>query len=358
MNNSTILVTGGAGFIGSNICVFLKKRFPRAHLIALDSLKRRGSELNLPRLAEHGIPFVHADIRNPEDLVLARHIDLVIECSAEPSVLAGTGDNPSYLINTNLAGTVNCLELCRKHRADLLFLSTSRVYPFEALNRIRYRRGADRFQWCAGKGETGWSKQGISESFTTDGPKSLYGATKLCAEHLIREYADQYGIRALINRCGVVAGPWQFGKTDQGIFSYWFLNHYFKRPLNYIGFGGSGLQVRDFLHIDDLCELIAIQLQRRLRTALPVYSVGGGMAQSLSLREATHWCQRISGNRVAIGRETKTRYGDVALFITDARRAQKEFSWRPRKTAETLFSDLLEWTRNNERALERSLQRT
>src|SRR4051794_27377473 len=106
-----ILVTGGAGFVGSNLALWFKSRYPDVHVTALDNLRRRGSELNLPRLRASGVEFVHGDVRNPEDLRFAeRPIDLILECSAEPSVLAGYGDAPDYVIATNLVGTVNCLE--------------------------------------------------------------------------------------------------------------------------------------------------------------------------------------------------------------------------------------------------------
>src|SRR5690606_37641735 len=88
----------------------------------------------------------------------------------------------------------------------------------------------------------------------------LYGATKLSAEHMIEEFADSFGLAAVINRCGVIAGPWQMGKVDQGVFSWWLLSHLFGRDLAYIGHGGTGKQVRDLLHIDDLVDLVSLQL--------------------------------------------------------------------------------------------------
>ena len=129
-----LLITGGAGFVGSNLALDFKKNNPETHIIALDNLKRRGSELNLPRLKEDGIEFIHGDIRNKEDLEGTGKADLIIECSAEPSVMAGYNSSPEYLINTNLLGTVNCLEYARKCDADVVFLSTSRVYPVRTIN--------------------------------------------------------------------------------------------------------------------------------------------------------------------------------------------------------------------------------
>ncbi|MGE5197631.1 MAG: NAD-dependent epimerase/dehydratase family protein, partial [Deltaproteobacteria bacterium] len=123
MKYRSLLITGGAGFIGSNLAVSFKRKYPGIKVIALDNLKRRGSEMNIPRLKGEGVCFIHGDIRAPEDLILSSGFDLLIECSAEPSVLAGFADNPAYIINTNLNGTVNCLEAARKNKADIIFLS-------------------------------------------------------------------------------------------------------------------------------------------------------------------------------------------------------------------------------------------
>ena len=129
-----ILITGGAGFVGSNLAIKLKERHPLFEIIAFDNLKRRGSELNLPRFNEKNIEFIHGDVRNPEDFEEINGFDLLIECSAEPSVLAGINSSPKYLFNTNLIGTINCLEEVRKNKAKIIFLSTSRIYPIEKIN--------------------------------------------------------------------------------------------------------------------------------------------------------------------------------------------------------------------------------
>src|SRR5690349_19143449 len=112
-----ILITGGAGFVGSSLAIALKTNYPDYQVYALDNLKRRGSELNIPRLKKAGVEFVHGDIRNKEDFDSIPAVDTVIEASAEPSVLAGLDGTPDYLINTNLVGTVNCLNYALKHKA-------------------------------------------------------------------------------------------------------------------------------------------------------------------------------------------------------------------------------------------------
>src|SRR5690242_597511 len=284
-----VLVTGGAGFAGSNLALAFKRQHPDARVIALDNLKRRGSETNLPRLREHGVEFIHGDIRNPEDLHLDQYeIDLILECSAEPSVLAGYGEAPHYL------------ELARRAGADLIFLSTSRVYPISSLNSLRTEETATRFVLAADQTIPGASERGISARFPLEGIRSLYGATKLCSELLIQEYGAMYGLRYIINRCGVLTGPWQMGKVDQGVFALWVAMHYFQRELSYIGWGGEGKQVRDLLDIADLADLIEIELANMDQLNGRTFNVGGGTAISLSLRETTQLCQEITGHKVTI----------------------------------------------------------
>jgi len=355
MKYKTILVTGGAGFVGSNLAIYFKRKYPKARLITLDNLKRRGSEMNLSRLKANGVEFMHADIRCPEDLVLEKKIDLLIECSAEPSVLSGLKDNPGYIIHTNLTGTVNCLELARKHKADVIFLSTSRVYPYGALNEIKSKELDYRLEWQDGQHVHGWSKKGVDVGFTTEGAKTFYGATKLASELLLEEYITNYGIKAVTNRCGVIAGPWQFGKVDQGVFTFWMLSHYFKKELNYIGFGAKGKQVRDLLHIRDLFALIDLEVSQLARINGRIYNVGGGREVSLSLLETTQLCQEICGNRIKVGKDTKNRPGDIAIYLTDNRKAVQELGWSPKKSAPEIMGDIYAWIRKNEKQVKQSL---
>lgn len=350
MNYATLLVTGGAGFVGSNLAASFKQLWPRADVIVLDNLKRRGSEYNIPRLKDLGVRFVHGDIRNPEDLKFDKKIDLLLECSAEPSVLAGFGGSPEYLINTNLVGTINCLEMARINKADVVFLSTSRVYPYDPINAIAVREEETRLEW-AGEGPAGWSREGVDVDFDLNGPRSMYGATKLCSEFVLREYEAMYGLRAIVDRCGVIAGPWQFGKVDQGVFSLWMQAHYFQRKLAYIGFGGKGRQVRDLLHIDDLFDLLTLQLGNMTKAAGKVYNVGGGRFSNLSLCETTRICEEITGNKIEIAADPNNRPADLGIYIGDNKRVRQDFGWTPRRTAKNILEDLFEWIRREEKAL-------
>lgn len=342
-----VLITGGAGFVGSNLAVMLKKDLPTTEVICLDNLKRRGSELALRRLKAAGVEFVHGDIRNREDLEVPR-IDLLIECAAEPSVLAGINSSPDYLVNTNMVGTLNCLELARKDDADVVFLSTSRVYPMAHINNLQYEEEETRFQLKPGQLLSGSSEHGIAEQFPLDKPRSLYGATKLMSEIIIGEYIDTYQLRAIINRCGVITGPWQMGKVDQGVFVLWVAKHYFKKELSYIGYGGTGKQVRDFIHIHDLYRAIKHQMDNFSEYSGEVYNVGGGLENSVSLQELTKLCQEITGNKIKIQPVIDERPADLISFVTDSRKFKERsgLTWEkgPRETVKDIFN----WIKENE----------
>lgn len=347
MKYQNILITGGAGFVGSNLALKLQNDYPDVSITVLDNLKRRGSELSLKRLKAANIEFVHGDIRNREDLVFQK-VDLLIECSAEPSVMAGIGSSPDYLMNTNLVGTLNCLELARNHSAASLFLSTSRVYPISYINNLKYSESDSRFEILDNQTMVGASAKGIAENFPLDKPRSLYGTTKLASELFVAEYIDTYDMKAIINRCGVITGPWQMGKIDQGVFVLWVARHYFKQPLSYIGYGGEGKQVRDFIHIDDLYRAIKLQLENFDDYNAGTYNIGGGLNNSVSLQELTSLCEQVTGNKVDIASVKENRPADLRFFITDSSMflERSGLSWQ--KDALATVQDIYEWIRDNE----------
>jgi CDP-paratose 2-epimerase len=350
-----ILITGGAGFVGSNLAVSLRSRHPDWEIVALDNLHRKGSELNLPRLEAAGVGFVRGDVREPGDLEGLGHVDALLECSAEPSVMSAVDGDTSFIYHTNLTGAYNCLELARRSDAYVVFLSTSRVYPVAALNELAYEEAETRFELSSRQSLAGASEAGISEEFPTTGARTLYGTTKLAAELLIEEYRAMFGLRAVVDRCGVVAGPWQMGKVDQGVFTHWMLGHHFQVPLSYIGFGGHGKQVRDLLHVDDLVDLVEDQLVERDRWEGARFNVGGGREISLSLLETTAACQAITGNEVPIDSVLQTRPGDVRVYLSDCGALFDHSDWRPRRGAEQTLRDIHEWIRSDEERIATAL---
>lgn len=348
----TILVTGGAGFVGSTICLNLKEKYPDYKIIAFDNLKRRGSELNLVDFHKHGIIFVHGDIRNIEDIAAVGGFDVLIEASAEPSVMAGLNSNPTYVINNNLYGSINCFNACLRYNANLIFLSTSRVYPIDIIEKAIFTEHATRFAFSDLQSFKGISSKGISELLSLHGARSFYGTTKLSSELFIQEYSEFYGLKAATVRFGVIAGPRQMGKTDQGVVTLWLAKHYWKQSLKYIGYGGSGKQVRDILHVDDLVNLVDLQIHNIDKFTGRIFNAGGGLQNSASLQEMTKICQDITGNTIPIESEEENRPADLRIFITDNSAITEATGWKPEKSVSVVFEDIYRWIKQNEKQLE------
>ena len=344
---TTILITGGAGFVGSNLAIGFTEHFSDARVIALDNLHRRGSEMNLERLRSHGVVFAHGDVRVREDLEAVGSFDWLIECSAEPSVHAGYANSPSYLVNSNLVGMLNCLEVVRRHHAAMAFLSTSRVYPVPSLRNLKMSETESRFELSDEQPIPGASSQGISEDFPLSGYRTLYGATKLCAEIMLQEYIAAYDLRGVINRCGTIAGAWQMGKVDQGFVALWVAAHVYRFGLSYVGFGGSGKQVRDVLHVDDLLRLLVRQVEPIGECNGEIYNVGGGRDCSVSLLELTAACRELTGRTVPITAEPDTHPTDIPIYLCDAAQIHRASRWKPERGIGDILRDIYDWVLNN-----------
>ena len=351
-----IVITGGAGFVGSTLCLQLKSKYPTYEIIAFDNLKRRGSELNFADFQKQGVLFIHGDIRNNEDVQAIGSFDVLIEASAEPSVTAGLDSDPTYVINNNLYGSINCFNACIKNKAKLIFLSTSRVYPIETIEKANFIEQESRFAFDENQSSEGISPKGISEKLSLNGARSFYGTTKLASELFIQEYGAFYGLQAAVTRFGVIAGPRQMGKTDQGVVTLWMAKHFWKQSLKYIGYGGTGKQVRDILHVDDLVDLVDLQIHQIEKFNGKIYNVGGGIENSASLQEMTKICEKITGNSIKIDGVAETRTADLRIYITDNSRIENEIGWKPKKSVETIFQDIYDWIKKNENQLESILK--
>ncbi len=351
-----VLITGGAGFVGSALARLWRESEPGAEIVAFDNLMRRGSELNVTAFQREGIAFIHGDVRCPEDLeAIPGTFDVVIDAAAEPSVTAGLEGSPFRVLQTNLAGTLHTLEFARRRGGAFVFLSTSRVYSLDALRGIRTEEQPSRLAIAARQDLPGVGPAGISEQFPTRSARSFYGASKLAAELVVQEYAHSYGLRAVIDRCGVLAGPGQFGKSDQGVYTYWVLSHHFGKPLRYTGFGGTGKQVRDLLHPRDLYALLRKQLDALRPGPVEPLNVGGGPAISVSLRELTELCREVVGREVPISGVPDSSSVDVPIYVSDCAVASARHSWRPETDARAIVREIHEWIRRNEAELRERL---
>lgn len=344
-----VLITGACGFVGSTLAGGLKEGWPDWEIVGLDNLVRAGSEMNRPVLRRQGIKLVHGDIRIPSDLETLPRCEWILDAAANPSVLAGVDGKTSsrQLIEHNLVGTINMLELAKCWRSGLIMLSTSRVYSLRELAAIPVEVKGDKFVPSVANGKIpGFGEQGVTESFSTEPPLSLYGTSKRASEILALEYAAAFDLPVFINRCGVLAGAGQFGKIDQGIFAFWIHSYRAKRPLKYIGFGGEGHQVRDCLHARDLLPLIRQQMQNPQRQVPQVLNVSGGVTHGASLKQLSDWCAKRFG-AIAISAEKAARPFDVPWLVLDSRQAARVWGWKPQTPLETIWSEIADHAERN-----------
>jgi CDP-paratose 2-epimerase len=339
-----ILITGICGFVGSTIAEELARGSSGHQLYGLDNLSRAGSEFNLRRIKQYGVRFFPGDVRNASDLESLPTVDWVIDAAANPSVLAGvTGQVSSrQLIEHNLLGTINVLEYCKRSAGGMVLLSTSRVYSIAPLASAPMDVVNDGFVPRRKEIHVpGWTDHGINEDFSTEPPLSLYGCSKFTSELLAREYGAAFGLPVYINRCGVLAGAGQFGKPDQGIFSFWIHSYSQKRPLKYIGFGGHGHQVRDCLHPRDLVPLVQEQMRSSGKLAGEIINLSGGIASSMSLAQLSQWCGRRFGPHT-VGGDTAERPFDIPWVVLDSSRAEQLWGWRVATPVEQILDEIAE----------------
>lgn len=345
-----VLVAGGCGFVGAAVCRRLLSIREGLSITVLDSLRRAGSELNRRSLPALGIRVIHGDVRirsDVEEAAAGGRFDWVIDAAAEPSVLAGTGAGhgvgTGQLVEHNLVGTANLLDCAARWSAGVILLSTSRVYSIPVLLAAPLRvdaspRGEAFAIDAVGSLSPGLSAAGVSETFSTAAPVSMYGATKIAGEVLAVEYAHRFGTPLFVNRCGVMAGAGQFGHATQGIFSWWIHSWAARRPLAYIGFGGRGRQVRDCLHPDDLADLLAIQMAAGESSPMTC-NVSGGLASATSLAQLSGWCtDRFGPHKVDIS--PAERPYDLPWIVLDHALATARYTWHPARVPESVFDEI------------------
>ena len=322
-----ILITGGCGFIGSNLAIFLKDKIKNVKITSIDDLSRKGSNLNYKRLSEKKIKNFKSNIAKSNKIMKLPKFDLVIHCAAEPAIEASR-QKIDQVFESNLVGTFNVLKKYAKDGSNIIYLSSSRVYAMENLFKLN-------------------KKGSVKENFNIENSKSIYGFTKLSSELLIKEYSYLHKIKYIVNRVALVSGPWQFGKEEQGFVSLWVWRHLNRLKLSYIGFGGTGRQVRDVLHIQDLCDLILLQIQKIKKINNKLMNVGGGKKNSLNLIQLTRLSQHMTKNKIKIGSVKKTSPYDVPYFVTNTDYATRLYKWKPKRNLEKIVADIYFWMKPN-----------
>lgn len=347
-----ILITGGCGFVGANLT---RHFLQQGHEVTvLDNLVRRGSEFNVPDLTALGARFVHGDVRNPEDLATLPRFDVICETSAQPSAIDGYA-NPIFDLTNNTFGMLHVLEKARRDDSIFIFWSTNKVFSGDRVNAIPVKEQDTRWAWDAAGGyqARGFSfEHGISEEFDVDGGQhSIYGVSKICADLLCQEWFDAFGVRTVVNRFSCLAGPGQFGKSAQGWVAWWLIAFAFDLPLRYIGWDGK--QVRDALFTPDINRLIDLEIQNIDQAAGQVFTIGGGAACQLSLREMTAWCEERFGKTVPVTIEPNPRKADHVVYISDTRKAKKLLGWEPQIDREQGLEQICAWVEDEHDRLAR-----
>ncbi len=346
-----LLVTGGCGFAGATLIErLIGARDPGAlDITVLDNLSRPGAYLNREALRNFGVKVVHGDVRSAADFENLDWVDWVIDCAANPSVLAGIDGrtSPRQVVEHNLLGTVNMLEFARRHSAGFILLSTSRVYSIPPLAALKLDVRDQAFAPSPTQDfPPGLSPNGIAESFSTAPPVSLYGATKAASELLALEYGATCGFPVWVNRCGVLAGAGQFGRADQGIFSFWIQSWFEKAPLRYIGFHGAGHQVRDALHPGDLAPLLTAQMNDPKRNVPRILNAAGGRRNATSLARLSEWCAERFGPR-EVAADPTPRPFDIPWMVLDCARAADAWHWRPETPLSAILAEIASHAESN-----------
>lgn len=332
-----ILITGGSGFVGSNLAIYLKKNLNNGEIFSLDNLSRKGSVVNLKRLRAAKIKNFKLNIEDFKRIRSLQKFDVIIDCCAEPAIEASKRE-PDRVFNTNLVGTFNILKKCISEKTNIIFLSSSRVYSINNLRKLVKTSVLKKPLKI---------KKKISEKFETASASSLYGFTKLSSEKLIKEMFFSTNLKYIINRFGVIAGPWQFGKQDQGFVPLWVANHYLKKNLSYNGFGGHGHQIRDVIHIDDVCKIILIQLKNLKKINNQIFNIGGERKNSISLKNLTIKCEKLTGNKISFKKVSKTSVFDIPYYVSDNSKISKVYRWKPSKNINIILRDIYLWISQN-----------
>jgi CDP-paratose 2-epimerase len=338
-----VLISGVCGFVGSTLARAFLDAGKDYEVLGFDNFIRAGSETNRAELKRLGVKLFHGDLRMASDLETLPAVDWVVDAAANPSVLAGVDGKTSsrQLVEHNLCGTLNMLEFCKQHRAGFVLLSTSRVYSIAPLAAVPMETHNRAFRPVRGGTlPIGMSPAGVSESFSTVAPLSLYGATKLASEALALEYGETFGLPVFVNRCGVLAGAGQFGRADQGIFAYWINSWLRQRTLRYIGFDGHGHQVRDCLHPRDLCSVLVKQFAGpKIATTDRIANFSGGVESAMSLRQLSDWCAENLGAHT-VGSEPTPRTFDIPWMVLDSSKSASVWRWRPSTSTSTILAEI------------------
>jgi CDP-paratose 2-epimerase len=334
----SVLIFGGAGFIGSNLAQrLLQTTDAKIHIF--DNLSRTGARHNLDCLQKMAagsgrLQITVGDVRDAAMVERAvRFATEIYHCAAQVAVTTSLAD-PRLDFEVNLGGTLNILEAARKsgRRPFLLFTSTNKVYGGLATHALV--RSPTRYEYR--------DVPGISESQPLDF-HSPYGCSKGAADQYVRDYARMFGVPTVVFRMSCIAGPQQFGNEDQGWVAHFLYSALRGAP---IVIYGDGRQVRDILCVDDLLRAMEAAREQTSVTAGQIYNVGGGPENTISLLELMDRIEKITGRRVEYERAAP-RSGDQLVYVTDFSKLRRETGWTPELGIPQTLARMYEWWKRN-----------
>jgi CDP-paratose 2-epimerase len=335
-----ILVTGGAGFIGSHVAEHYAKK--GSEVIVLDNLSRveiLGKKVGDPiynwnylKNNYRNIKLIKADIRNFEEVkATSKDVDAIVHAAAQVAVTTSLSD-PRIDFEINAFGTFNVLEAARLNDAALIFCSTNKVYG-ENVNKIPVKEEEKRYCFADEK-----YRNGIPETFPVDlCGHSPYGCSKLAGDIYVQDYAHTYGLKTGVFRMSCIYGERQFGVEDQGWLSWFVIAMLTDKPITIYG---DGKQVRDVLYIGDLVEAFDRFLNSNLKHE--VFNIGGGPDNTLSLLELLDMLKKLTGKNPSIT-FSSWRPADQKVYVSDISKAKRILCWWPKVDPRNGIKRLVEW---------------
>lgn len=338
MNYSHILITGGAGFIGGNTASYYLQQ--GKYVTIVDNFSRIGSKKNLQWLKDQKYPkltVIESDIRqlSPQAINAIQNADLIIHLAGQVAVTTSV-QNPKEDFEINALGTLNVLESARssKKNPTIIYSSTNKVYG--ELTSESVKETKDRYLFVK-------STQGISEKYPLDF-HSPYGCSKGAADQYVRDYARIFNMNTIVFRQSCIYGPHQFGMEDQGWIA-WFLIALLQNKL--ITIYGNGKQVRDVLYIDDLVRAYDMASIHIEKTRGNIYNIGGGAKNAISIWQDCKPIFESLLKKVITVKYSNTRPGDQKIYVSDIRKAYKDFGWKPQVKVKAGIRMLYDWIYEN-----------
>lgn len=334
---SKYVITGGAGFIGSNLADHYLRLGNRVAIF--DNFSRFGAKANVMWLKQrHGdlLTVCTGDVREKQSglVSIVERADVVFHLAAQVAVTTSIAD-PRLDLEVNIVGTFNVLEAVRQAGGGpaLIYSSTNKVYG--RMSDLDTRELEMRYVYAGGR-------RGIDETRSLDF-HSPYGCSKGAGEQYVLDYARTYGLKTVVFRQSCIYGPRQFGVEDQGWIAWFAIRALQGYPVTVYG---DGKQVRDALFIDDLVAAFDAAARRLTKTSGEVYNIGGGPENTLSLLELLSILEQELAMRPFYTFD-KWRTGDQLVFVTDIRKAHRDLGWQPKVGVSEGVSRLVAWLRTN-----------